>query len=84
MQRESARRWKVEPFHRQEKQLTGIERCECRLNRSQRNHICASLLVWICLKNLAYRTSRTIYQIKKGLLSDYLSHQLRQPTIVYA
>ena len=88
-QKESARRWKVEQFHssfvhREEKQLTGIERCECRLNRSQRNHICASVLVWVCLKGLAYQTHRTVYQIKKGLLSDYLCQQLRQPTIAFA
>ena len=83
-QKESARRWKVEQFHREEKQLTGIQRCECRLNRSQRNHICASILVWVCLKNVAYQTHRTVYQIKKGLLSDYLRQQLRQPTIAFA
>ena len=83
-QSESVRRWKVEQFHREGKQLTGIERCECRLNRSQRNHICASALVWVCLKSLAYQTRQTVYQIKKGLLSDYLRQQLRQPTIAYA
>lgn len=82
-QKESARRWKIEQFHREEKQLTGIERCECRLNRSQHNHVCASALVWVCLKNLTYQTGRTVYQIKKGLLSDYLRHQLRQPTLAY-
>jgi hypothetical protein len=87
-QQESAQRWKVEQFHREEKQLTGIERCQCRLNRSQRNHICASVLVWVCLKNLAYQTHQTqthqtVYQIKKGLLSDYLRQQLSQPTVVF-
>ena len=35
-------RWNIEQFHREEKQLTGISHCQCRLNRSQRNHICAS------------------------------------------
>jgi len=82
--KESARRWKVEQFHREEKQLTGVERCGCRLNRSQRNHICASMLVWVCLKSLAYQTYQTVYQLKKGLLSDYLRQQLRQPTIAFA
>jgi hypothetical protein len=49
-QKESARRWKVEQFHREEKQLTGVGKCECRLNRSQRNHIGCARLVWTCLK----------------------------------
>jgi Transposase DDE domain len=32
-------RWKIEEFHREAKQLTGIERCQCRKGRIQRNHI---------------------------------------------
>ena len=82
-QKESARRWKIEQFHREEKQLTGIGKCECRLNRSQRNHICASMLVWVCLKQLAYQTKQSVYQIKKNLLSEYLRQQLRCPTLAY-
>ncbi len=31
-------RWKVEEFHRELKQLTGIESCQCRKGRIQRNH----------------------------------------------
>lgn len=82
-QQESRHRWKVEQFHREEKQLTGIGDCECRLNRSQRNHLCASMLVWVCLKQLVYQTGQTIYQLKHGLLSNYLRQQLRNPTIAY-
>ncbi len=82
-QEESGHRWKVEQFHREEKQLTGIGDCECRLNRAQRNHLCASMLVWVCLKQLAYKTGQTVYQLKHGLLSDYLRQQLRTPAIAY-
>ena len=32
-------RWKIEEFHREIKQLTGIESCQCRKARLQRNHI---------------------------------------------
>src|SRR5215218_11100415 len=31
-------RWKIEEFHREAKQLTGIEGCQCRAGRIQRNH----------------------------------------------
>jgi hypothetical protein len=82
-QKESGHRWKVEQFHREEKQVTGIERCQCRLNRSQRNHLCASMLVWLCFKELADKTKQTVYQLKHNLMSDYLKQQLRNPTIVY-
>ena len=38
-EQESSVRWTVEPFHRELKQLTGVQACRCRLARSQRNHI---------------------------------------------
>lgn len=82
-QQESSYRWKIEQFHREEKQLTGIAKCQCRLNRSQRNHIAAASLVWVRLKQLAYQCQTTVYQLKHGLLSDYLRTQLAQPTLKF-
>jgi len=32
-------RWPVEEFHRSFKQLTDSEKCQCRKERSQRNHL---------------------------------------------
>jgi hypothetical protein len=83
-QQESSQRWKIEQFHREAKQLTGLEHCQCRLIRSQRNHICASLLVWSCLSDLAHQTQQTLYCLKHGLLANYLKHQLRQPSLSFS
>ncbi len=80
-QQVSALRWKIEEFHREAKQLTGLEDCQCRKARIQRNHIACSLLVWVRLKTLAYQTQKTVYQIKHGLLHDYLVHQLKYPSL---
>ncbi len=74
-------RWKVEEFHREVKQLTGIESCQCRKGRLQRNHIACAILVWLRLKHLAYQTGQTVYQIKHNLLSNYLIQQLKRPDI---
>jgi hypothetical protein len=74
-------RWKIEQFHRETKQLTGIERCQCRKARIVRNHIGCAMLVWVCLKRIAYRIAQTVYQVKHSLLSDYLIHQLKTPSI---
>ena len=74
-------RWKLEEFHREIKQLTGIESCQCRKARLQRNHIACAMLVWLRLKNLAYKTGQTVYQIKHNLLSNYLIEQLKRPEI---
>ena len=77
--KECAIRWKIEEFHREIKQLTGIEKCQCRKNGIQRNHIACSMLVWVKLKQVANKTSKTVYQIKHGLLRDYLVQQLKSP-----
>ena len=74
-------RWKIEQFHREAKQLTGLEKCQCRLARIVRNHIGCALLVWIRLATIAYQTGRTIYQVKHGMLKEYLQQQLKSPTI---
>jgi hypothetical protein len=74
-------RWKIEQLHRESKQLTGLERCQCRAARIQRNHIACAFLVWVRLKELARSTSRTVYQLKQGLLDDYLIQQLRKPSL---
>jgi hypothetical protein len=74
-------RRKIEEFHREAKHLTGIERCQWRGGRIQRNHIACALLVWSRLKHLAYQSAQTIYQIKHGLLHDYLVQQLKNPTV---
>ncbi|NEP85199.1 MAG: transposase, partial [Okeania sp. SIO3B3] len=43
-------RWKIEEFHREIKQLTGLEECQCRRARIQKNHIACAMLVWNYLK----------------------------------
>ncbi len=72
-------RWKIEEFHRELKQLTGVEACQCRNTR--RNHIACALLVWTRLKMIAYQSGKTVYQIKHRLLSDYLIEQLKHPSV---
>jgi hypothetical protein len=74
-------RWKIEQFHRELKQLTGVERCECRKARIQRNHIACAMLVWIRLTDVARKANQTIYRIKHGLLDNYLRQELRNPAV---
>jgi len=76
-----ALRWKIEQFHREIKQTTGIEGCQCRLARMQRNHIACAMLVWVRLKQVAQATASTLYQLKHRLLDDYMRSQLRSPAI---
>ncbi len=77
-------RWKIEQLHREVKQVTGMERCQCRIARIQRNHMACAMLVWCRFKELAYETGRTVYQIKFGQLSEYLIQQLKSPSVKMA
>ena len=74
-------RWKIEQFHREVKQITGIERCQCRKARIVRNHIGCAILVWVRLNKIATDTQSTIYRLKHGLLSDYLRQHLTAPAL---
>lgn len=74
-------RWYVEQFHREIKQLTGIEKCQCRKQRIQRNHIACAIHVWVYLKKIAYNSAKTVYQIKKDLLKNYLINELAKPAV---
>ena len=76
-----ALRWKIEQLHREVKQLTGLQSCQCRKARIQRNHIACALLVWVRLNELAQQTKRTLYKLKHSLLDDYLIQQLRNPSL---
>jgi hypothetical protein len=53
-------RWKIERFHRELKQLTGVESCQCRRSQIQRNHIACAILVWTFLKKNAYLVGKTV------------------------
>lgn len=74
-------RWKIEQLHCEEKQVTGLEACQCRKARIQRNHIGCVFLVWVRLNALAQQAGQTVYQLKHGLLDDYLCQQLKNPSL---
>jgi hypothetical protein len=82
--KETAIRWKIEQFHREAKQVTGIEKNQCRTNRSQRNHICLAIQVWVFLSEKAHTLGTTIYQVKRGLLDEYMVEQLRNSRLMYS
>jgi len=81
IQDENAVRWQIEQLHRELKQLTGSEKCECRKARSQRNHLACCYHAWLSLKVKALQWDNTLYAIFRDLFSDYLRPELRNPRI---
>jgi SRSO17 transposase len=74
-------RWKVERYHREGKQMLGIEKCQCRSARAQKNHIGCVILAWHCLTKLAKKLKTNIYALKNKLLSEYMREELKNPSI---
>lgn len=81
IQDENAGRWQIEQLHRELKQLTGSEKCECRKARSQRNHLACCYLAWLTLKLKARQLGKSLYAVQHDLFSDYLRAELRDPRI---
>jgi hypothetical protein len=74
-------RWRIEPYHRELKQVSGIELCQARKRRSQRNHIWCAIRVWLALWQRAQEVGQSVYAVKQALLDEYLRRQLQRPTI---
>lgn len=77
-------RWKIEQYHREGKQILGMEKCQCRNANAQKNHIGCAILVWHCLTRLARKLGTNIYSLKNSLLSDYMRKALENPSIPLA
>ena len=74
-------RWKIEQYHREVKQTLGLEKCQCRSARAQRNHIGCVILAWHCLTACARGLMSNIYALKEKMLSNYMRQELMQPLV---
>jgi hypothetical protein len=83
-EKQSSFRWKIEQLHREEKQTTGIDACQCRNAQAQKNHITIACLVWNRLRVFAYQCQTSVYAIKKSLLDEYMKSQMKKPTFKFA
>ena len=77
-------RWKIEQYHREVKQALGLEKCQCRSGRAQRNHIGCVILAWHYLTSWARRLNTNIYSIKSAMMSNYLKQELINPAVPMA
>lgn len=70
-------RWDIEIFHRELKQTCGLENCQARSSRSQRNHIGLSILCWIEQAKLRAKTGISLYQLGWDVIKPAISDRLR-------
>lgn len=78
-------RWLVEVYHREIKQTCGIERCQARTGRAQRNHIFLAISAWVQQHKRRLTERITLYQqnwnIIKNAIQQHIKHLLIQSTV---
>jgi hypothetical protein len=74
-------RWKIEQYPREVKQTLGMEKCQCRSARAQRNHIGCVILAWNHLTALARILKSNVYSLKRQMLSNYMRQELIKPMV---
>ena len=76
-------RWKIEQYHREVKQTTGIAKCQARTAKAQRKHIVTSILAWIVMHAQACAKNTNIYKLKNQPLKDFQMQVWRRPYTVF-
>ena len=71
-------RWSIEVYHRELKQTCGIERCQARTGRAQRNHICMAILAWINKHRNRITRSITLYQQKWEIIKRGIAQEIKE------
>jgi hypothetical protein len=72
--------WTIEVYHRGLKQFTGVERCQARSARAQRNHIGWAIRAFVRLEHHRIRTGTSWFETKMGIIRCALQLYLSQPS----
>jgi hypothetical protein len=69
-------RWKIEVYHRELKQTCGLERCQSRTGRAQRNHIFLAISAWIQKYKRRAVEGISFYQQKWDVIKNDISREI--------
>jgi putative transposase len=74
------RTWAIENYHRGLKQCCGVERCQARAGRAQRNHVGMAIRAFLRLERHFYATGISWYEAKarivRGAVRAYIANPL--------
>lgn len=73
--------WQIEVYHRSLKQFTGVERAQCRLEVSQRNHIGLAIRAFVRLEVHRLHSGISWFEAKIGIIRSAMRQYLAHPTI---
>lgn len=66
-------RWSIEVFHRELKQTCGVERCQARTSRAQRNHIFLAIIAWLDRYKRRFREAVSFYEQQWEIIRQPIS-----------
>ena len=75
--------WSVEHYHRGIKQCTGVERCQCRSGRAQRNHIGLALRAFLRFEAHCFARGVSWVEAKTAIIRDAVRAYLAKPHIQF-
>jgi len=70
-------RWSIEVYHREIKQTCGIERCQARTSRAQRNHIFMAIAAWLAKNRKRVRYKLTLYQQDWDIIKSAITSNMK-------
>lgn len=73
--------WQIEVYHRGLKQFTGVERAQCRLEVSQRNHIGLAIRAFVRLEVYRWHSGISWFEAKAGIIRSAIRLYLAYPSI---
>lgn len=73
--------WTIESYHRGIKQCTGIERCQCRTAKAQRNHIGLALRAFLRFEAHCFARGISWFEAKTAIIRDAVRAYLERPRI---
>jgi putative transposase len=74
--------WAIENYHRGLKQFCGVERCQARAARAQRNHIGWAIRAFLRLEHHRIRTEQSWFTTKWDIIRPAIQHYLSEPSAI--
>jgi putative transposase len=71
--------WSIEEYHRGLKQCTGVDRCQVRSARGQRNHVLSALRAFVRLEYHRYTTGWSWFEAKWSVIREAVRKYLANP-----
>lgn len=75
--------WTIEEYHRGLKQFCGIEHCQCRSAKAQRNHIGLAIRAFLRLEIFSLKTGHSWFEAKTSIIRDAVRNYLTNPAYAF-